>query len=104
MATFLAVYILWQASQSKLFELFQQISSLLSRYMTCVIVEADLKERALLTVDQSLKCNVKTWPAGVLGTTQNYKKLSKYSPKAFSISLLLSPVASRQTSDAEIIV
>jgi len=72
--------------------------------MTCVIAEADPKKVASLTVDLSLKCNVKTWPEGVLETTQNYKKLSKYSPKAFSMSLLLSALAAGQTLDASIIV
>lgn len=37
------------------------------------VAELDPGELALPTVDQSLKCSVQTWPAGILGTTQNCK-------------------------------
>lgn len=63
----------WQISYSKFFEVLQQISPGLPRSMAWVMTELGPGEVTLHTIEQSLKCSVQTWPAGILGRTQNYK-------------------------------
>lgn len=53
-------------------DFFQQISPALPRSMAWVMTELGPGEVALHTLDQSLKCSVQAWPAGILGITQSY--------------------------------